>query len=493
MSKLATRPLRWSMGVVTLYLVFGCTPSISGRDTAAEPGGAKAPVSRDLEQEWVQALTGESEEVASSRMARKSTGSWNRVFRGISSDGSDGIFLSGSFFGDVALQGKRFQSKGRADVLVGRVAGDGRVLWLKHFGGPGSDISADVVEDSRGRAILTGNLSRGIAMGSQRPTVRGASDAFTAQLSPQGEVLWLHTVGGSQHDSGNEIAADADDNILVAANTYGEVATERGQLAHRGGMDGFLLKYDSRGRLLWTQQVAGPGDDQLRGIAADSDGNIAVVGEFADSVSLGGQTLEASGRGRDILVARYTPEGKLMWSRRFGGRGEDFARGVDVDSRDNLYIAGVFSGTVQFDSIQLQGEGRREQVFVARLSPAGKVQWARALTGNGVGHGCEIDVNAFDRILIGCDVRGELGMDQRRVRSTGDRDSFVAVFDTEGALLDLRALGATKRGYNFDIVGHPEGHSAFIIGVFQGELGRGGKRISASDPASYIARLALTR
>ena len=62
---------------------------------------------------------------------------------------------------------------------------------------------------------------------------------------------------------------------------------------------------------------------------------------------------------------------------------------------------------------------------------------------------------------------------------------------TDIYLLDLQALGATVRGYNFDIVGHPDGDAAFIIGVFQGTLSRGGRRVSSGDPASYITRLAL--
>lgn len=459
--------------------------------SSGEPGDAGSQRGATNEA-WVLALVGTAPGASGSSRGTKGTGGWPRVVRGVGNDGAGGVYISGSFFGEVELEDRALTSHGRSDVLFGRIDGTGHILWLDSFGGPGTDISPDIVADSRGRALLTGMISDGARVSGRKIDTAGGSDAFTAQLSAGGDVLWLRTAGGKRADSGNEIATDSDDNVLVAGNTYGPIAAGNSAFTHRGGMDGFLLKYSALGELLWMRQIAGPGDEQLRGIAADSAGYIAVVGEFTATVDIGWESLTAATELRDVLVARYTPLGVPLWSRRFGGPGADYARGVATDRAGNLYVTGVFTGPVNFGDFTLKGDGDREMLFITRLSPAGDVQWAREIRGSGSGHGCELDVNESGYVLLGCDVMGELGVDGLQVRAAGKRDSFVAVFDSDGNARKLIALGASVAAANFDIVGDSSGRFATLTGVFEGTLPTGpGKERSAAGSSSYIARVAL--
>lgn len=462
--------------------------------SSANSAGRADATSADIpaDEGWALALDGTAAKVTRTPMGSKGTGRMPRVIRGVANDGAGGVFISGSFFGEVELGSAELISNGWSDVLVGRIDSGGRVLWLHSFGGRGTDISPDVVADSQGRALLTGMVSAGAQVGEEKIETLGGSDAFTAQLSPEGNVLWLQTVGGKAADSGNEIAIDEEDNVLVAANSYGMVKAGNTTLKHRGGMDGFLLKYNASGELHWVRQIAGPADEQMRGIATDRNGNVAVVGEFTDTVDVSGEAMTAASGQRDAFVARYTPRGALLWSQRFGGLGEDYARGVDIDESGNLYVTGVFSGSVNFGDITLESSEKKEQLFILRLSPDGEVQWARGITGSGSGHGCELDVNQPGHVLIGCDVMGELGVDGKSVESVGRRDSFVAVFDTDGNAKNLVALGTTIAAANFDIVGDSTGRLATLVGVFEGALVVGNDKVRAAhEPSSYIARLAL--
>ena len=483
--------MRLLFALIAIPLSFACVlSSSSSAESRGLADAAGAVITAD--KQWILALDGTARNTAGTSPRGKGTGRWPRVVRGVSNDAAGGIYLSGSFFGQVELGGVALSSHGRSDMLVGRIDSGGRILWLHSFGGPGTDIAPDVVEDSQGRALLTGMISAGARVGGQEIKTAGGSDVFTAQLSPDGEILWLHTAGGKQADSGNEIATDGEDNVLVAANSYGHVQAEDAELQHRGGMDGFLLKYNALGQLLWMRQIAGPADEQLRGIAADKNGHITVVGEFTGTVAIEGESLTAASKQRDILIARYTPLGTLLWSRRFGGSGEDYARGVDVDQQGNLYVAGVFSGSVKFDDITLAGGGKQDQLFVLRLSPNGKVQWAREISGSGSGHGCELDVIDNGHVLVSCDVMGELELDGMPVGSRGRRDSFVAVFDSEGKARNVIALGASAAAANFDVVGDLTGRLASLVGVFEGTVAIGsGKVQSSPDSSAFIARIAL--
>ncbi len=426
---------------------------------------------------WMKSISGSAEESVPRRRSRgDGTRDLPRIARGVSTDRHQGVFISGSFLGECTLDGQRLSSAGAADVFVGRLDADGKVRWFKRFGAGGTDISPDVATDSLGNCVVTGMCSDGAAF--DKATVRtvGGSDAFTAKLDPDGRVLWVRTVGGPRPDCGNEVCTDSDDNILVVGNSYGPVRTEKKEWSHAGGMDSLVLKYSPDGDLLWAESITGSADEQGRGIATDAQGNVLVVGEFAATVRIGHESLTATGNARDVFAAKLSPAGKVLWTRRFGAAGEDYARGVGCDGAGNAYVTGVFSGEVAFGSEHLRAGGA-ENLFLMKLSPRGEVVWAGGITGPGLGHGCEIEVTSDGHAILSGDVMGELTIGSTTIRSTGRRDTFVACFDREGHLDWVKPIRAQATAANFAVALDPSGRIT-VVGSYAGTLECDGRRLA---------------
>lgn len=437
----------------------------------------------------MQSINGRMEESVSSRRSpREGTGHLARIARGVSTDRNQGVFVGGSFFGECTLDGRRLASAGLADVFVGRLDGNGKVRWFKRFGASGTDISPDVATDRSGNCVVTGMCSDGAVFDKASVRTAGGSDAFTAKLDPDGRVLWVRTVGGPRPDCGNEVCADADDNILVVGNSYGPVRTETKEWPHAGGMDSFVLKYSSSGELLWAEPITGAADEQGRGIATDAQGNVLLVGEFAATVRIGHESLTSAGKARDMFVAKLGQDGKVLWARRFGGSGEDYARGVGCDSDGNAYVTGVFSGEVVFGREHLRAGGA-ENLFLMKLSPRGEVIWARGMTGPGLGHGCEIEVTSDGHAILSGDVMGELTIGSATIRSIGRRDTFVACFDREGHLDWVKLIRAQATAANFAVALGSSGRVT-VAGSYAGALECDGQRLSPSERMeSFIVTL----
>jgi predicted dienelactone hydrolase len=255
-------------------------------------------------------------------------------------------------------------------------------------------------------------------------------------------------------------------------------------------MDTFVLKYDTAGQLLWARGISGAADEQGRGIAADPTGNVLVVGEFTGTIELGATSLTAASDERDIFVAKYDPDGTLLWARRYGATGEDYARGVGTDAQGYIYVTGVFSDEVAFGQTWLRAPSTREQLFLMRLAPNGTVVWAQGMTGSGQGHGCEIEVTGYGDSVIACDVMGELQFGGRSVSSLGTRDSVLARFSSAGAVLWVKPLGADSDAASFALALDPSGEFVTSAGVYQGNIGNNGYRVtSVPESSSYIVRL----
>jgi hypothetical protein len=241
-------------------------------------------------------------------------------------------------------------------------------------------------------------------------------------------------------------------------------------------MDSFVLKYSPNGDLLWAESITGSADEQGRGIATDAQGNVLVVGEFAATIHIGRESLTANGNARDVFVAKLSPAGKVLWARRFGAAGEDYARGVGCDGAGNAYVTGVFGGEVAFGREHLRAGGA-ENLFLIKLSPRGEVIWARGMTGPGLGHGCEIEVTSDGHAILSGDVMGELTVGSTTIRSTGRRDTFVACFDPEGHLDWAKSIRAQATAANFAVALDPSGRIT-VVGSYAGTLECDGQRLT---------------
>jgi hypothetical protein len=180
-----------------------------------------------------------------------------------------------------------------------------------------------------------------------------------------------------------------------------------------GSVDFFLLKYSSGGTYLWSRAFGGSGDDVAYGVDVDDGGNIAVVGSFQMTMSLGGNPLTSAGLS-DIFVAKFSPLGNHLWSLRVGGTGIDVDYAVAVDGSGNVVLAGGYQYT--------QGQW---DVLVAKYSAAGAPLWSRnyGSTANDLGFGVAVDRGG--NVLVTGYFQGTINFGGGPLTSAGLTDGFL--------------------------------------------------------------------
>src|ERR1041385_3536557 len=70
---------------------------------------------------------------------------------------------------------------------------------------------------------------------------------------------------------------------------------------------------------LWARQIGGTGSAKAASVAADSQGNVLLIGSFAGEADFGGITLNTSNQHSDLFVGKYSPSGALIWVKSGGG------------------------------------------------------------------------------------------------------------------------------------------------------------------------------
>ncbi|HUW34000.1 MAG TPA: SBBP repeat-containing protein, partial [Planctomycetota bacterium] len=271
------------------------------------------------------------------------------------------------------------------DAFVAKLTPSGQPEWVSYLGGSGDDSSYAITTDSAGNAYFCGYTAGGsfpASNGFDTTYNGGDYDAFLAKVTPAGQLEWATFLGGSGLDIAYGITTDPEGNVVLTGRT---TSPDFPSSAYAGREDVFVTKISPTGALLWSTLIGGSFDDLGMGIACDASGGIFVTGYTSspDLPTPGGLGTSLFGP-EDAFVASLSGAGNLLWARYLGGGQVDRGHGVAVDASGTVTVVGL---THSSDLPILGGtyptfRGGETDGFMARLSPSGQLTWATFLGGS---------------------------------------------------------------------------------------------------------------
>ncbi len=173
-----------------------------------------------------------------------------------------------------------------------------------------------------------------------------------------------------------------------------------------GDTDGFITKLNADGSYAWTRTFVGAGAMSLRALAASSGGAVVAVGSYSGTVDLdpgtGIDMHQTTNSIKDALAVKLAADGSLVWGKTFPGWNHSPSAegvGVAVDAADAVYMAGSFTGDVDFDpgpDMVLGTGASTPSTMVVKLTAAGDFSWLETV-GNG---GCAANLSS---VAVGTD------------------------------------------------------------------------------------------
>jgi hypothetical protein len=242
------------------------------------------------------------------------------------------------------------------------------------------------------------------------------------------------------------------------------------------------------GQHLWSKQMGGTvlADSVVPyGVATDGAGNVFVTGVYYGTVKFGTITVASAGRG-DMFVAKYSSAGTPVWVQHFGDAADQYGTAVATDASGNVYVTGYFFGTVNFGGGALTSSGY--DIVLAKYRNDGVHLWSKRIGGAGTEMGQAIAVDSGNNVLIGGQYSGTVDFGGGPLTSTGGYDGFLAKYNSSGAHVWSRSMGGasvdTVTGLGVDGNGNPT-----VAGYFQGTSNFGGANLtSAGSNDVFVAR-----
>ena len=239
----------------------------------------------------------------------------------------------------------------------------------------------------------------------------------------------------------------------------------------------------------WTVSAGGSLRDAANDIALDPSGNSLITGVYSVEASFDTTTLSSTGK-NDIFVAKVSPAGKLLWAVSAGGNTGEDSLGVATDHSGNVFITGSFSGVARFGNMGITSQGK-EDVFVAKLNSAGKFLWAVSAGGASGDYGTDIAVDDAGGLYITGAFTSKATFGAKSLTSVGQMDLFVARLDATGNVLWATAGGGSANDRGRGIAVDKAGLS--VTGDFLGSATFGTTKLKSRGQTDlFVARLSTS-
>jgi hypothetical protein len=302
--------------------------------------------------------------------------------------------------------------------------------------------------------VLKGIIGLGFMMGM----------LFIQLLFAQGpDTLWTRTYGGANLNYGFSVQQTADGGYIIAGYTDSFGA---------GGFDVYVIKTNSYGDTLWTKTYGGSEDDKGYSVQQTTDGGYIIVG---NSESFGGGDA-------NIYLIKTDANGDTMWTKTYGGSGDDRGRSVQQTTDGGYIIAGdtyisgqtyviliktdangsttwiEYYGGASYDwghSVQQTTDGGyiiagitdsfgagNYDVYLIKTDANGDTLWTKTYGGTGYDYGLSVQQTTDDGYVIA---------GRTRSFGSGQEDVYLVKTNSNGDTLWTKTYGGEDADYGYSV------------------------------------------
>lgn len=202
--------------------------------------------------------------------------------------------------------------------------------------------------DDYGEGIVQLEDSSYVITGSSSSFFGDGSEAFLLKIDSLGNYLWSNNYGGLETDVGRRVLYKKNVGFYIAGytNSYGN-----------GGYDFYLVKTDEAGNFEWEKTYGDFGWERVYDAVLTADTGVLMVGETNSTMN----------NNKDMYLVRTDQNGDTLWTKQIGTNFDDKLTSIHTLDDSTYYVAGSMYSA---DSSVIKG-------CVMKIHDNGTVYWTK--------------------------------------------------------------------------------------------------------------------
>jgi len=264
-------------------------------------------------------------------------------------------------------------------------------------------------------------------------------DLFVAKLNNDGVFQWAARLGGSDTDAINALVIGEAGNIYLAGTFKGTFGASEDPSLVALGSDIFVVKLDANGHHIWSRQFGGTGDDEGWGLAYHSN-KLALTGGYSESIKIG-MTEHKTVGDEDIFVALLDTAGQPTISWTFGGEKADSGSRIRFYGNGDMLVGAHYTKGFVLGPAALPSTNTLDMA-VFRMKQNGEIPWAVGYGGNFIDMAAGLDLFSTEEVAMVGGFTSKIKIaDDLDAGPLLDFDAFVAVLGVNGVAQWSKRIG----------------------------------------------------
>ncbi len=282
----------------------------------------------------------------------------------IAFDNEGNLIVGGNFVGKLTIDqcGEFEASPNKSKTFFLKIDSDGACIWAKEIDSRGiGQIQTSSTNDIFINAYFTGTIDSDPGEGINLITDESDGSIFYGKLDPEGNLIWVHTFDAHTEDE-ILLVVDSEDNLYNIGEFWSVEDLDPGpdELIYQstGESDTYIQKFDSEGNLLWVNVESGDGRSYIHSATVDEANNLYLTGHLRgtmdfdpgpDSLNISSVINFSNNSSSDIIVQKLSPDGNLLWVKRWGNKGTDNGSSIITEPDGNVYTVGKMTDEIYFE------------------------------------------------------------------------------------------------------------------------------------------------
>jgi hypothetical protein len=231
----------------------------------------------------------------------------------------------------------------------------------------------------------------------------------------------------------------------------------------------------------WVKQYTG---GNTKDVETDANGNTFVIASYVNAFTCGADV--TNNQGSHPFTAKYDAMGNCLWM-----KPRPYEHNVSaMDEGSNIYIAGIFPGTITYEGITLTSRGVQD-IYLAKYNSSGTFLWVKQLGGPGMEMLGDIEASNGNVYLTGS-FGTSIQVNDNVYNASNPNNSnnfFLAKFDVLGNFSWLRKAISNQSTAGWK-VGCDDNGNAYVHGEFSDTVNFGASHVEP-DGSEFNSRFVV--
>lgn len=293
----------------------------------------------------------------------------------VDSDGN--IIVAGCFMWEAHFDKQILKGLGNTDIFVAKYSSNGRLLWVRSYGGEQHDFFFDIDVDDNNNIYLTGNVTGAIYVDSARnendhfAKKENKTTLILVKLNPNGDVQWLQQ---NNKKAENAFIKLFKNKIYYATEYNSDLISNEASHSVAVNLDFEVQCMNSEGKIEWEQKYGSKSNEKIESLNVGLDGSILISGKYGNTQDLKSNLGNISEKSAYTYFSKINSDGSLSWSVNNNAPPSAGGSNIGVFSDKYHFTTDIFTTAIDVHGYKLIPDGSWYNSYIALSDFSGKTK-----------------------------------------------------------------------------------------------------------------------